>query len=177
MIKIHAGLYKNRTIKRVGRKTTKETASMVREAVFNSLFNINGKCLDLFAGSGSYGITALSLGASEVVFNDYNFHAFKTIKNNLKSLNINAKVLKLDYKMFFNKNEILFDYIFLDPPYNFNNYYELLDLSKNHLNKGGKIILEVDKKDNIKINSLPFDIIKEKSYGSKKIYILNLKLS
>ena len=85
MIRIHSGIYRGQTIRRVGIQTTKETASMVREAVFNSLYNIYGNVLDLFAGSGSYGITALSLGAENATFCDNNYKAFSTIKNNLQN--------------------------------------------------------------------------------------------
>lgn len=170
MLKIHSGIYKGQMIKRVHVNTTKETASMVREAVFNSLFKIEGNVLDLFAGSGSYGITALSLGASEAYFVDSNFKAYKTIKENLNKLKITAKVYNKDYQEFLKHNEIKFDYVFLDPPYDFKNYEELLSSLLKHLNKNAKVILEVDKKTNIN-NNEKYYIIKEKNYGSKKVII------
>lgn len=172
MLKIHSGIYKGQTIKRVHVNTTKETASMVREAVFNSLFKIEGNILDLFAGSGSYGITALSLGALEAVFVDSNSKAFKTIKDNLTKLNIKARVYNKDYQEFLKTNDIKFDYVFLDPPYDFKNYEELLNKLLEHLDISAKVILEVDKKTKVLINE-NYQIIKEKNYGSKKVIILN----
>ncbi|HHT55714.1 MAG TPA: 16S rRNA (guanine(966)-N(2))-methyltransferase RsmD [Acholeplasma sp.] len=170
MLKIHSGIYKGQTIKRVHVNTTKETASMVREAVFNSLFKIEGNVLDLFAGSGSYGITALSLGAHESFFVDNNIKAYKTIKDNLSKLKINAKVYNKDYQDFLKSNKIKFDYIFLDPPYSFNQYEELLTILLEHLNINGKVILEVDKKTSVAENE-KYIILKEKNYGSKKVII------
>lgn len=172
MIKIHAGKYKNQFINRVKINSTKETASMVREAVFNSLYNINGTVLDLFAGSGSYGITSFSLGAKEVYFVEKNNKAFLTIKNNLNKLNIKGNLYKGDYKNFLKSNKVKFDYIFLDPPYDFNNYEELLNNVYYHLNSNGHIVLEVFKNTNIVIDNDKYFINKDKNYGSKRIIIL-----
>lgn len=171
MLKIHSGKYKGQKIARVHIETTKETASMVREAVFNSLFKIKGNVLDLFAGSGSYGITALSFGASHATFVDNNFKAFKTINNNLDKLNIKAEVYLSDYENFLNKNKIKYDYIFLDPPYNFTNYENLLNHLIPHLNINAKIILEIDKKTKLNNDIINLPINKEKVYGSKKVII------
>jgi|SRR5690625_3451396 len=175
MIKIHAGKYKGNFINRVKIKTTKETASMVREAVFNSLYNIHGTILDLFAGSGSYGITALSLGASNAYFVENNNRAYNVVKENLKKLDLKANVFKCDYKTFLNRNKTKFDFIFLDPPYNFNNYEQLLLDVKNHLNNQSYIILEVDKRTKINFDKYNNEVIKDKNYGSKRIIIFFFK--
>lgn len=177
MIVIHAGKYKSKRIDRVKVKSTKETASMVREAVFNSLFKVHGKVLDLFAGSGSYGITALSLGASEAYFIENNSKAISTINSNLNKLNIKAKVYKTDYNMFLKRNKVKFDYIFLDPPYDFKSYELLLNNIKPHLNDNSYIILEVDRKSKIDITNNSYEVIKDKNYGSKRIIIFFFKLS
>lgn len=171
MIKIHAGKYKGQKINITGIDSTRETASMVREAVFNSLYEVDGKVLDLFAGSGSLGITALSMGASFCYFIDNNFKATKNIKDNLDKLKIsNYKVINQDYNFFLKNNLEIFDLIFLDPPYDFKEYKRLLIEVRKVLNLGGKIILEVSSKlDDILIDSL--GIIKSKKYGNKKIII------
>lgn len=175
MIKIHSGKLKGQNINRVLLNTTRETASMVREAVFNSLFNISGNVLDLFAGSGSYGITAYSLGATNVYFIDSNLKAYQTVKSNLAKLKINGYVYKADYNKFLDKNTIKFDYIFIDPPFDFNKYLELIETLKSHLNKDAKVIIEIDNKTKLEINDENYEIIKEKKYGNKRVIILNFK--
>ena len=61
-MRIIGGYHKGRILKRVGKKTTRETADMVRESVFNMVHAQHYKrVLDLFAGSGSYGLEALSI--------------------------------------------------------------------------------------------------------------------
>lgn len=177
MIKIHAGKYKGQLIDMVNLPTTRETAQMVKVAVFNSLYQIYGNVLDLFAGSGAYGITASSLGASNVYFIDNNKTAIKTIKNNLVKLNIDAEVKHTDYMEFLNKNKVKFDFVFLDPPYNFDHYELLIDNLTKHLNGNGKIVLEINKNVKVKIDLLKYEIIKEKNYGLKKVIILLYKMA
>ncbi|MDY0278312.1 MAG: 16S rRNA (guanine(966)-N(2))-methyltransferase RsmD [Acholeplasma sp.] len=174
MIRIHAGYLKGRYIKRVNIETTRETASMVREAVFNMLFAIEGNILDLFAGSGSYGLTALSLGADSCFFVDANKKAIKTIYENVNDLGLKNKVsiYNLNHEVFLKKNENTFNIIFLDPPYKFTNYLELLNLVSNHVVKlDGRIVLEIDKKNPVIEEFQDFHIEKQKVYGSKKIII------
>ncbi len=52
----------------------------VKEGIFNSLYDVSGIGLDLFAGSGALGIEALSRGMDKVIFVDQNFKAVKVIK-------------------------------------------------------------------------------------------------
>lgn len=171
MIKIHAGKYKGMNIKRVSLPSTKETASMVREAVFNILHNVGGSVLDLFSGSGSYGITALSLGADKATFIDNNNLAIKTIKDNLNKLKLEQKVIKIDYLEFLKTNIESFDLIFLDPPYDFKNYEELINKLVKILNKKAKIVLEIANKTKINLELIDLEVIANKKYGSKKVII------
>ena len=77
--------------------------------------------LDLFAGSGGIGIEALSRGAREAVFVENNPKAMMCVKDNLKFTKLEGKAVTLTtdvmnalYKL---EGEKVFDYIFLDPPY------------------------------------------------------------
>ena len=100
------------------------TQDKVREALFNILGDISGKkILELFAGSGAFGIEAISRRAGSVTFVDNNFRCIQTIKSNLGSLGasdlrysiIKADALKSSAK--FAAQSTKFDIIFLDPPY------------------------------------------------------------
>lgn len=172
MIRIHAGKYKNSRINRVLVETTRETASMVREAVFNMLYQVSGNCLDLFAGAGSYGITALSLGASNCTFVDNNKLAIKTIKDNLSKLKIiDAEIYFGSYDKYLDMTKEKFDFIFLDPPYDFKNYLEILNLVANVATDNATIILEVNKNTDDIFEFNNFKLIKNKIYGIKKVLI------
>ena len=95
----------------------------VKEAIFNILFDVEGlSVLDLFAGSGSVGIEALSRGAKRCVFVEEWQPAINSIITNLEhtKLKDSAKVIKFSVKKainFFNREGSQFDLIFVDPPY------------------------------------------------------------
>ena len=66
-MRIIAGKYKSQKIKQVPLLTTRETSDKIRGACFNMLGNIsNYLVLDLFSGSGSYGLESVSRGANKV---------------------------------------------------------------------------------------------------------------
>src|SRR5690606_16282736 len=96
-----------RLLKMVPSKDTRETSDKVRGAVFNSLADQvqHSKILDLFAGSGAYGLEALSRGATSVLFNDVKPDAVKIVKENIQALkeDTTSVVLQLDYEQIINK--------------------------------------------------------------------------
>lgn len=172
-MRIHGGTFRNHKIATVKSKLTRETSSMVRMAVFNMLGPIKGNVLDLFAGSGSYGFTALSLGANKVYLIDNNVEAIKTLKTNKTKLKIDEKavIFKNDYLKFLKLNTIKYDYIFLDPPFDYNNYEELIKKVNHHLDDGGYMIVESNAKIKYNTNIEGLELIKSKKYGSKMVNI------
>ena len=97
---------------------------MVREAIFDILsVGWEGKeVLDLFAGTGGFGIEALSRGARRVVFVENHPQALLVLEKNIKALNLarNCDVVRLRVEegMRFIKRRVWkFDVAFLDPPY------------------------------------------------------------
>ena len=98
MIRITGGQFRSRLLKTPNSDKTKPTMDKVRAAVFSILNNdiVGSDVLDLFAGSGSYGLEAISRGANSAVFVDNGLIQFKTIKENLKSLNLEEEVYLTD---------------------------------------------------------------------------------
>ncbi|MCS4536647.1 16S rRNA (guanine(966)-N(2))-methyltransferase RsmD [Mycoplasma sp. CSL7475-4] len=178
MLRIISGKFRRLQIKQPATDLTRPTKDSVREAIFNSIrFDMENKdVLDLFAGSGAMGLEALSNSANSVVFIDNNFVAIKTINDNLKSLKIeNQRVLNTDSLKFLANTDLVFDFIFIDPPYkNYMIVNQALELIKESslLNNEGQIIIETDNIDNIKIPTL-FKNIKTKKYG--KSFVIFLK--
>ena len=164
-------------------KTTRPLKDMVRESIFNLLIHSNkisfqlaqSNVLDLYAGTGSFGLECLSRQAKNVYFVENEKSAFKILKKNIEKLKLGKKT-----KIFFNdtfsiikkKNisQSKFDLIFCDPPFKNTNIETLIELifNRNLLNKNGIIILHRNK--NIK-EKLPdyFKILDERIYGISKI--------
>jgi 16S rRNA (guanine966-N2)-methyltransferase len=98
---------------------TRPTMDMVREAIFSSLGDlvIGARVLDLFAGSGAFGIEALSRGAAQAVFVDNHPKSIEAIRFNLAKTRLNGKVIKDDAFRFLKTFDTPFRLIFADPPY------------------------------------------------------------
>lgn len=129
-MRIISGIAKGKRLKAPPGNDTRPITDMIKGALFNVLGrNIPGtNFLDLFAGSGSVGIEALSRGAARVVFIDNSSTAVKVIHANLKHCNFteNYEVLKNDVFIAVDrleKGNILFDHIYIDPPFTQENIF------------------------------------------------------
>ena len=120
-------------------KSTRPLKDLVRESIFNIIEHSNSefvelnraKVLDLFSGSGSFGIECISRGANKVIFFENYYKSIEILKKNIKQLDLNKKsqiIIKDAYKI--NKSNLIyknFDLIFLDPPFKDNNIKHILD--------------------------------------------------
>lgn len=173
-MRVIAGKYKRTPIKSLqGEDITRPTKDMVKEALFSSIqINCDTSFLDLFSGTGAIGIEALSRGANEVIFNDINKDAARIINENLKKVNENRQVYNYDYQKCLQALEGKeFDFIFCDPPYNFQAYDDLFFYINKFslLKKKGIIILEVRKNTDLQEKYLGNIKFKEKKYGISKL--------
>ncbi len=177
-MRVISGDLKGRNIKGFTLDGTRPTMDRVKESMFGSIQSIvpDSIFLDLFAGSGSIGIEALSNGASKAYFVDNNKIAIQTIKENVDTFNIKtqSEILKMDYNealKYFHNNNITFDVIFIDPPYAMHIINEILDKISKYkiLNDDGVVICEVDTDYlNEKVGDLTLN--KSKKYGSTYLY-------
>lgn len=148
------------------------------DKVKGAIFNIiaprieDAVVLDIFAGSGSLGIEALSRGAKQAVFVDKNRQSINVIKSNLNHTKLEDKSVVIQQE--FDKicqylpQEIeKFDIILMDPPYNKNFVQKaLIFIEKNGiLEESGLIIAEHAKEDELPQNVGNLEKIREKQYG------------
>ncbi|WP_188454503.1 16S rRNA (guanine(966)-N(2))-methyltransferase RsmD [Virgibacillus oceani] len=173
-MRVIAGELKGRQLKAVPGRSTRPTADKVKEAVFQILgpFFQDGLCLDLFAGSGSLGIEAISRGMEKCVFVDKHPKAIHTIQQNLKSFNIEqkAEVFRADaYRALHAaaKRGLRFDIIFLDPPYGKVDYMKFLNAINELelLNSNGIIYCEHDSNEILPDEHCNLSVLKKESYG------------
>ena len=181
-MRIIGGNFKGKKILEPKDKETRPLKDLTKESIFNIInhsnkFSINlegSNVLDLFSGTGSFGLECLSRNARHVTFIENYKQILPILKKNLlglKSVN-NYKIIEKDI---FNEIELKslknnFDIIFLDPPYKENNLGKLLNLIINIklIKNDGIIIIHRHKKQKDKFpNSLK--IIEEKNYGISKI--------
>jgi 16S rRNA (guanine(966)-N(2))-methyltransferase RsmD len=123
-MRVIAGFAKGRKLDAPSGYLTRPITDMIKGALFNVLgAEIEGAFfLDLFAGSGSVGVEALSRGAERVYFVDQSRTAVKTIKENIQKCKLDAgsSVFMMDaFKALdlFKRRGEKFDYIYVDPPF------------------------------------------------------------
>ncbi|MCK9454534.1 MAG: 16S rRNA (guanine(966)-N(2))-methyltransferase RsmD [Sulfurimonas sp.] len=125
--KIISGKFKNKTLKLPSKTTTRSSKAIVLESFFNTLqFEIiDSTFVELFSGSGSIGLEALSRGAKKIIFMERDRQALKILKENIAQTdpslceiysgdtfsNITSVVKSLQ-----KKNEQA--YFYIDPPFN-----------------------------------------------------------
>lgn len=131
-IKVIAGNLKGRRIRAPKDERARPVTHMVREAVFDVLAaRIEGAGVwDCFAGSGSYGIEAISRGASKAAFSEINLQNAQNIKGTLEDFKIEDKcfVFRGDFRLAlkkFSREGLKFDVIFFDPPF-IPNFYRFI---------------------------------------------------
>ena len=158
------------------------TSDKIKEAIFNMLGYIDEESvvLDLFSGSGGIGIEFLARGANYCYFVDLSHKSLSYVKKNLELCKFKemAKVVISDYEKaivnFANEN-IKFDYIFADPPYDLNCGSNIANkvFENNLLKQNGTLIIETDKSEKV-IDNIDNAVIKykEKIYGRTRISIM-----
>ena len=151
-MKIVSGKLANQPIIFSKKSSVRPTGAIVRKSLMGTLKNDlkHAFFLDLFAGTGMVGMEAYSNGASYVGFLEKDFNLHRLLLRNVEKYTIPSLIVKGDYgaKMkFFAKKALIFDFVFIDPPYSFTDYEKVttLVLKLALLKKGGLIIIEKKK--------------------------------
>lgn len=170
-IRVCGGTYRSRRLE-CPQTGVRPTTDRVKEAIFSTLAgHLQGACvLDLFAGSGNLGIEALSRGACEVTFVDKSAVSVRVIEKNLQALGINEHItcIKSEVSAFVRQCSMLYDLIFMDPPYNKGLASNMTPHVYNLLKFGGILTIEHSPSEIIEIN--PW---KTRTYGDTMItYIM-----
>jgi len=164
-------------------KNTRPLRDLVKESIFNLLihskkikFDIrNSQVLDLFSGSGSFGLECISRGADKVTFFENYNKAINILRTNINNLDAtkNTEIIEKNCFNYFEcltKFDCSYDLIFLDPPYRERKINFLIDIinQKKILHQNELLIIHRHKKDDIKISDT-LKILDDRNYGISKI--------
>lgn len=149
-MRVIAGKYKGRILKSVPDNSVRPATDKVKGAIFNVMQSrvdwSDATVLDLFAGSGSVGIEALSRGAKKAVFVENNRAALQFLKSNLESIGANgdSNVVQGDVYQFLQSAYKTYDVVFADPPYALDTLKELPNsiFESNVVSKHGYLVIE-----------------------------------
>lgn len=179
-MRVISGICKGLPIKAVPGSNTRPTTDKVKESVFNMIgpYFDGGLAIDLFAGSGSLGIEALSRGIDHCIFIEKDVKAINIITENLKKCNLEnqAEVFRTEASRAIKaleKRNLQFDLLFLDPPYQRIELYELAHtmVQKGLLSSNAIILCEHEKGVDLPETIHTFSLTRRETYGSTIISI------
>ena len=176
-IRIIGGRHKSYRIVFKALPALRPTTDRAKETLFSWLqFELENKsCLDLFAGTGSLGLEALSRGAQHVTFVEKEKNLYKNIIKNISNLGYENQIQAVcsDSFKWLKTNKQKFDLIFLDPPFDLIDYKMLIRaiFQNNVLNQDGKIFLESSKHTLLELSKTQ-NILKDKTVGDVRLIIL-----
>ena len=180
-LRIISGDLKGRKLRSVPGTKTRPTANRTREAIFNILSSeISGsRVLDLFAGTGAFGIEALSRKAESVVFIDHDNDSISVLQSNIKSLSLEKRTKIIKWDLIKNLNclhsfRIVFDLVFMDPPYKRHMIEPALQNlhCSQSLAGGARIVVEHFHREAVITDQLPFEIVSQRKYGKTLVTFL-----
>jgi len=176
-LRVVAGDFGGRPLKTLEGKTTRPTTDKVKGAIFNMIgpFFDGGRVLDLFSGSGSLAIEAISRGMSSAVLVEKDRRAQAVIQENIKMTKSEEQfqLLKMDAARALTQLTGQFDLVLLDPPY----AKEQIVANITQLEEQGllseevMLVCETDKGVDLPEEVSNFGIWKQKTYGISKVTV------
>ena len=176
-LRVVAGEFGGRPLKTLEGKTTRPTTDKVKGAIFNMIgpFFDGGRVLDLFSGSGSLAIEAISRGMSSAVLVEKDRRAQAVIQENIKMTKSEEQfqLLKMDEARALTQLTGQFDLVLLDPPY----AKEQIVANITQLEEQGllseevMLVCETDKGVDLPEEVSNFGIWKQKTYGISKVTV------
>jgi 16S rRNA (guanine966-N2)-methyltransferase len=162
---------------------TRPLKDLTKESIFNIIchsnkFNValeDANILDLFSGTGSFGLECLSRGSKHVTFVENYKKILPILKKNIIGLNYekNSKIIEMDINnsLSFKVFKDQFNIIFLDPPYKEKKLFQMVEniVQFNLLKDEGVVIIHRHKKE---IDKFPkrLKIIEDKLYGISRVF-------
>lgn len=184
-MRVIAGSAKGRRLESVPGDATRPITDRAKEALFSILGEQirDARMLDLFGGTGSVGIEALSRGAAHVVFVERYYLALKAIGRNLQHTKLaeNAHVVRGDaFKYVRRPNIGPFDYIYVAPPQYKGLWLEalkIIDLRPELLTPGGEVIVQIHPTEYQEPDLTNLELVDTRRYGSVRLDFYQLPFS
>jgi len=178
-MRIIAGNLRGRLLKSVHDLSVRPTTDRAKQTIFDILSNRTVfddlEVLDLFAGSGSLGLEAISRGVRSVTFIDKSRKSLNIVENNVKSLGCKSQCSLYQADVFWYLKNIkrAYDLVFVDPPYKLENIGLLPNAVYDSaaVRNGSYVVMEHSRESVIELDEHKYEILK-KTFGQTTVLIL-----
>ena len=178
-MRIVGGESRGRTLRPVPADSTRPTSDRVRQSLFDLLGQrMDGLAvLDLYAGTGAMALEAVSRGAASAVLVESDARACGVIQGNIADLGYagRCRLVRDPLPAALSRLRGPFDLVFSDPPYALRAAQAVLDgLSSNHLlAAGGRVVLEMDRREDAPACPPGLQLADERLYGDTKVLLIS----
>lgn len=118
-MRIIAGKARGRRLVAPDSAGTRPVTDRAKEAIFSSIGSWveDAHVADLYAGSGSFGLEALSRGAASAVFVENGRKAIEALRSNVAALGLGGEIREMKVRKYLRQEERRFHLVFIDPPW------------------------------------------------------------
>ena len=171
-MRIAAGQFKGKKLSASSDLSIRPVTNRLKEIIFSVLNNFffDRTVLDLFSGSGSLGLEALSRGAIHVTFVEGQDSSISILKKNIGALKIDhsfIKIIKSDVLNFLNRNNQKYSLILADPPFKYSMLQQMVNqvFENNILEKNGLFVVHHETDNPLLTENVSYLMLKQKKIG------------
>jgi 16S rRNA (guanine966-N2)-methyltransferase len=175
-MRIITGIAKGRRLRAPDTSRTRPATDRVREAVFSAIGSWveDADVLDLYAGSGSYGLEALSRGAATATFVEKGRQAVAALKANVELVGLGGRIIAQDVGAFLDgaRGAGAYHLVFIDPPWDLAGEVvgsQLVDVDR-ILAPGGEVVVSRREGDPEPLQPPGWSVATDRRYGDARIY-------
>ncbi|TFH02843.1 MAG: 16S rRNA (guanine(966)-N(2))-methyltransferase RsmD [Calditrichales bacterium] len=180
-MRILAGNFKGKNLFAGNDLSIRPTTSRIKQVIFSVLddFCSEKHVLDLFAGSGSLGLEALSRGATEVTFVEQSATSIQVLKKNLSTfahIDNLTRIRQSDVYDYISNKGVSFELILMDPPFRYPRLQEMVNtlMANQVLARKGILVIHHETSNPLLMENAPYLMAKQKKVGRSLIsFIFN----
>lgn len=173
-MRIIAGKARGRRLRAPDATGTRPVTDRVKEAIFSSIGSWveDADVADLYAGSGSFGLEALSRGAASALFVENGRKAIQALRSNVETLGLGGEIREMTVQDYLRRSEGRFHLVFIDPPWDMGSDalgadLEMLDRM---LALEGEVVVSRRHDDRPPTPPVTWTVLADRRYGDTRVF-------
>lgn len=173
-MRIIAGKARGRRLIAPDTTGTRPVTDRAKEAIFSSIGSWveDADVADLYAGSGSFGLEALSRGAASAVFVENGRKAIESLRSNLETVGLGGEIREMKVGEYLRRAERRFHLVFIDPPWDVTTdaLEDDLQMLDGMLEPDGEVVLSRRHDDRPPDPPVTWKVLADRRYGDTRVF-------